>query len=258
MATSFGTDAERYDRARPRYPDALIARLAAEAATALDVGCGTGIVARQLREAGVTVLGVDVDARMAEVARRDGLAVEVAPFETWDPAGRTFDAVVAGQTWHWIDPDAGAAKAAAALAPGGRFCVFWNAAQIPSELVPGFSAVARDALPAPFADLWEQPAAELYASGLGGVADALRRTGAFEEPEEWRFAWTRDYERDAWLDQLPTFGVHTRLTPEQLHPLLARYGAAIDAIGGAFTMSYTTLALTARRAGRGRPATRPR
>jgi hypothetical protein len=25
----------------------------------------------------------------------------VAAFETWDAAGRTFDAIVAGQTWHW-------------------------------------------------------------------------------------------------------------------------------------------------------------
>ena len=57
---------------------------------------------------------------MAEVARRRGLAVEVAAFEAWEPAGRRFDAVVAGQAWHWIDPDAGAAKAAEVLRPGGR------------------------------------------------------------------------------------------------------------------------------------------
>jgi hypothetical protein len=32
-----------------------------------------------------------------------GLEVEVAAFETWDPAGRVFDAVIAGQAWHWVD-----------------------------------------------------------------------------------------------------------------------------------------------------------
>jgi SAM-dependent methyltransferase len=63
---------------------------------------------------------------MADFARRRGLEVEVAAFEAWDPAGRAFDAVVAGQTWHWVDPIAGAAKAAEVLRPGGRLAVFWN------------------------------------------------------------------------------------------------------------------------------------
>jgi hypothetical protein len=41
----------------------------------------------------------EVDARMAEWARRRGLEVEVAAFEAWDPAGRVFDAVVSGGWW---------------------------------------------------------------------------------------------------------------------------------------------------------------
>lgn len=43
MAESFGADAARYDRARPRYPDALIQRIVTT--TMLDVGCGTGFEA---------------------------------------------------------------------------------------------------------------------------------------------------------------------------------------------------------------------
>ncbi len=93
----------------------------------LDVGCGTGIAARQFQAAGCQVLGIDPDERMAGLARRGGLEVEVATVETWDPAGRHFDTVIAGQAWHWVDPVAGAAKAAQALRPGGRLAVFWNA-----------------------------------------------------------------------------------------------------------------------------------
>src|SRR3954447_15322634 len=85
---------------------------------------GTGIAARQFRAAGCTVLGVEPDARMAEFARRSGVEVDVATFEAWDPAGRHFDAVVAGTAWHWVDPVAGAAKAARVLRPGGRLAPF--------------------------------------------------------------------------------------------------------------------------------------
>src|SRR5262245_51607749 len=132
MAESFGVDPERYDRARPRYPDALIERIARP--EVLDVGCGTGIEARQLQAAGCTVLGVDPDARMAAFARRTGVEVEVATFETWDPAGRTFDAVVAGQAWHWVDPMAGPSKAARVLRPGGRLTVFGHVFNAPAPV----------------------------------------------------------------------------------------------------------------------------
>src|SRR5580658_6025977 len=100
----------------------------------LEVGIGTGISARAFRAAGCRVLGVDPDERMAGFARGGGLAVEIAKFEDWEPAGRTFDAVIAGQTWHWVDPVAGAAKAAGVLRPGGRLAVFWNAMELPNDI----------------------------------------------------------------------------------------------------------------------------
>jgi SAM-dependent methyltransferase len=174
IAESFGLDADRYDRARPRYPDALVDRIAAGAARSqhrpdipevLDVGCGTGIVARQFQAAGCRVLGVDPDARMADLARRYGLEVEVSTFEAWPSAGRAFDAVVSGRAWHWVDPVAGAAAAARALRPGGRLAVFWNAFQPPSDLAEAFAAVYRRVMP-------DSP---LFRGGAGhGGPDAYR------------------------------------------------------------------------------------
>ena len=125
VAESFGADPGRYDRVRPRYPAALVEAVVAASPgrDVLDVGCGTGIAARQFQAAGCRVLGVDVDERMAAFARERGVEVEVASFETWEPAGRAFDAVVAGQTWHWIDPNVGPAKAGDVLPPGGRLAL---------------------------------------------------------------------------------------------------------------------------------------
>lgn len=53
-----------YDRSRPAYPDALITRIVSvmPGRDILDVGCGTGIEARQFQAAGCIVLGVDPDA----------------------------------------------------------------------------------------------------------------------------------------------------------------------------------------------------
>ena len=240
VAESFGEDAERYDRTRPRYPAALVERIAAAGPDVLDVGSGTGIVARQLQAAGCRVLGVEPDARMAAFGRRHAVQAEVATFEEWDPAGRVFDAVVAGQAWHWVDPVAGAAKAARVLRPGGRLVVFWNAFGIPPELGEAFRAGYERVLPGSPVSL---TARDAYPTLLAIAIDGMR--DAFEPPEEWRFPWEHTYTRDAWLEQVPTFGGHTTLTPEQRSALLAGIGDAVDAYGGRFVMRYTTLAAAA-------------
>ncbi|MEU8632084.1 class I SAM-dependent methyltransferase [Amycolatopsis sp. NPDC048633] len=247
FAESFGVDAERYDRARPEYPAELVDRVlaASPGRDFLDVGCGTGIEARQFRAAGCRVLGVDPDSRMAAFARESGIDVEVAKFEDWEPAERSFDAVVAGQAWHWVDPVAGAAKAAAVLRPGGVLALFAHVFQPPGAVAEALAEGIRRVLPdSPFAGE-SRSAAELYEVMFAKFADGIRESGHFGAPERWSFAWERTYSRDEWLDLLPTTGGLTRLAQDALADVLAGVGAAIDGLGGGFTLSYTTLAVVA-------------
>jgi SAM-dependent methyltransferase len=244
-------DAERYDRTRPRYPDAMVERIVAASPgpDVLDVGCGTGIEARQFQAAGCKVLGVEPDARMAEFARRSGLEVEVATFEARDPAGRDFDAVIAGQAWHWVDPVAGAAKAAQVLRPGGRLAVFWHVFQPTSDVADAFAAVYQRVLPDSPVNLQAgtKQALDGYQVLFTKAADGIRKVGGFGDPEQWRFDWEQSYTREEWLDQLPTSGAFTRLPSDKLAEVLEGVEAAIDAMGGSFTMPYTTVAVTAAR-----------
>jgi SAM-dependent methyltransferase len=255
VAESFGTDAERYDRTRPSYPAALVDRIVTTSPgpDVVDVGCGTGTAARQFQAAGCKVLGVEPDVRMADFARRSGVEVEVARFEAWDPAGRQFDAVVAGTAWHWVDPVAGAARAAQVLRPGGRLAPFHHVFRSPPELTGVLAEAYRSVAPdSPFnlSNQQIRSSLDLYQPLFAKIADGMREAGGFSEPEQWQYDWERTYTRDEWLDQLPTLGSLTQLPPEKLAEVLEAVGTAIDAIGGGFTMPYTTVAVTATRIGR--------
>jgi SAM-dependent methyltransferase len=252
IAESFGTDAKRYDQARPRYPDALVAWIVAGGLglDVLDVGCGTGIAARQFQAAGCTVLGVEPDARMANFARTSGVAVEVATFEAWEPASRRFDMVVAAQSWHWVNPGLGVAKAADVLHPNGRLAIFGHVFEPPAEVAEPFVAAFRKVAPdSPFSKQPARRPLEMYQALYAKVADTIRQTEQFHEPEQRRFDWEQSYTRDQWLELLPTTGGLNQLSPEQLTEILAAVGHAIDSLGGGFTMPYTTLATAALRAG---------
>jgi SAM-dependent methyltransferase len=220
---------------------------ASPGADVLDVGIGTGIAARLFQSVGCRVLGIDVDERMADLARRNGFEVDVARFEDWDAAGRTFDAVVAGQSWHWVDPLAGAVKARDVLRPGGRLALFWNVFQPPPEIARSFAAVYGRVLTDERGHVWARPALEAYSRVFTNAADGIRQAGAFGDPEQWRFDWERSYTRSEWLDQVPTHGGHGQLPSAQHEELLAGIGAAIDAAGGSFTMGYAAVAITAAR-----------
>ncbi len=242
-AESFGAAAELYDRSRPTYPAELFDfLLGAHPRRVLDVGCGTGIVAALLAERGCDVLGVEPDARMALIARDKGFEVEVSHFETWTDAGRRFDLVTSGQAWHWIDPTTGLVKAATALRPGGRIALFWNLSRLPEPL-----SAALDAVYARFAPELAGRSTALghYSDRGGGTVASLRGSGDFAALEERSFAWSRSYTTAEWLAQLPTHSDHRTMPEAERAALLDAVGAAIDAQGGAFEMTYDVVLVTA-------------
>lgn len=248
-AESFGTDAEQYDRARPGYPAALVDDLlaggaggAGGAGDVLDVGCGTAKAGRLFADRGCRVLGVEPDARMAAVARRHGVAVEVAAFEDWQPAGRRFDLVIAGQSWHWVDPVVGPRRAGELLRPGGRLAVFWNLGDHDAATTAAFDEVYGRMLPARVDDHRPGPP---RGEGIEPHLEAVRATGLFAEPEVRSYEWDHRYSKDEWLDQLPTHSDHRVLPPDVRAAAHAAIGDAIDRLGGSVPVYYETVLMTA-------------
>lgn len=251
----FDQHAEAYDRFRPTYPDAVIDELLGsvpEGLEVLDVGCGTGIASRQMVRRGAKVLGVELAPRMAEIARGHGIAVEIGAFESWDPAGRTFDRVTSAQAWHWLDLPLATAKAASVLRPEGRLCLIWNAGSQPDVLANALEEVYAGAVPRGGHRLFRGYAADRSSDVRTGLDSEIEAVVAMPEfgaaTQKW-FPWTRVYRRDEWLNQLVSRSDHAALEPAVRDRLFQAIGAAIDDHGGSFVMSFETVLITATRLG---------
>jgi SAM-dependent methyltransferase len=134
MTIDFGRAAGDYARHRAGFPEAFFDRLLADGTVrrgdvVLDLGTGTGTVARGLALRGCEVTALDPSAPLlAQAAGLDNAAgvkvkqvrarVENAEF---DPA--SFDVITAGQCWHWFDRARTAALTRRWLRPGGRLVV---------------------------------------------------------------------------------------------------------------------------------------
>ncbi|MGH3955698.1 class I SAM-dependent methyltransferase [Mycobacteroides salmoniphilum] len=200
-AESFGDSADAYDRHRPRYPQPLIDELVSGGQTrALDVGAGTGIAAAQLAAAGAEVLAVEPDARMARVAAGKGITVEVATFEDWQQAGRTFDLVLFAQSFHWVEPTAASQKVLTVLRPGGRLALVWN------RIVPTAPAQHElDTVYADFMDTTRRPSIDTEDT----VSPALEKSGYHVRRSH--FVERRHFSAQEYLDMVFTYSNHLTL-----------------------------------------------
>jgi SAM-dependent methyltransferase len=94
----------------------------------LEVGCGTGwFAARVQRELGCEVHAVDQSARMAELARAEGVDAQVADVQDLPFDDASFDSVAANwMLYHVADLDRGVAEIARVLESGGRLVAITN------------------------------------------------------------------------------------------------------------------------------------
>ena len=136
-------EAQEYDAVRPRYPQQAVEDILALAAAAadprhdaqpriVDLGAGTGILSRQLLQAGARVHAVEPSAAMTQVlshaagAWNEQLTITLAGAEeTGLPRGQA-DVAVAAQAWHWFDAEGVQTEIASLLAPGGALALIWN------------------------------------------------------------------------------------------------------------------------------------
>ena len=187
LARSFGRAVDAYDRGRPGYGADAVAWLLEPVASVArrprvaDVGAGTGKLTRALVDAGAEAVAIDPDAEMLAALRdtTPGVPTFVGTGERMPLPDASVDAVVFGQTWHWVDAAAASTEAGRVLRDGGVLGLVWN---LRDETVPWVARLTRI--------MRGSHAEELLAEGDPPVHAPF---GALER-RSW--SWTRPVSRD--------------------------------------------------------------
>jgi len=239
-----------YERARSGYPAQLyddlfaFAGLRASAgagARVLEIGCASGQASRALAERGVELLCLEPGARLAELACSQLAAfprvrVACTSFEDWPLENEPFDLVVAANSIQWVEPNAGVAKIARALRPGGVLALF-------RKLAVRSGTPLEDAIDAAL------PGASAFASEPA----RLRKERAFQDRRhfgdlrEHQYESTQTCTAREYAELLATQARYQRLSPEAREAGLRRVQGAVLAAGDRITVSYVTHLLLARR-----------
>src|SRR6185295_19143105 len=130
MQIDFGKTAQDYGRYRAGFPSALFDRLATfdigtTGQRVLNLGTGTGTLARGFALRGCHVTGPDPSIPLTEEAQRldheAGVTITyiIAKAEQTGLPDASFDVVSAGQCWHWFDRPKAAQEVIRLLVPQG-------------------------------------------------------------------------------------------------------------------------------------------
>jgi SAM-dependent methyltransferase len=201
----FGRTASDYARHRAGFPPELIDRLLARGiappgARVVDLGTGTGSLARLFAAHGCDVTAVDIAPPLLEQARRldREAGIEVAyveaPAEDTGLPGGAFDVVSAGQCWHWFDRLAAAREVARLLAGAGHAVI----AHFDWLPIAGNAVAATEQLILRYTPSW--PFAEragLYPQWLVDL-----QTAGFTEIETFSFDIDVPYTHEAWVGRV--------------------------------------------------------
>jgi SAM-dependent methyltransferase len=199
----------------------------------VDLGTGTGALARAFAQRGSLVTGVDPAEPLLEQARRlasgAGLSVDFRSGRAEDTGlpSATFDAVTAGQCWHWFDRAAAAREARRLLRRGGALVIaHFDWIPLAGDVVERTEALIERYNP-------EQPKLHLrFGFGVGLYPQWLHdMAGAgFEKIETFSFDTPVPYTHEGWRGRIrASQGVGAMLPPDVVQRFDAELAAELAA-----------------------------
>jgi ubiquinone/menaquinone biosynthesis C-methylase UbiE len=260
----FDRAAEAYERGRRGYPESLLDAACetlelGPASGAVEIGCGTGKLTRDLIRRVGSIDALDPGGDLLLVARRhvDQPTVRFlrSRFEDADLPAAAYDAAFSATAFHWVDPSVGWSKVARILRPGGGLALLTHTVELEVELL----AAWRDVLPA--ANGWEsrdpitlwagaderrENVSELWAWITKSDIARPEAAALFRDVRLRRERIFVEQTVDDALAQVRTQSAYLELDPRLQNRLERRISSYIESVGGTYRPTVFAVLATAR------------
>ncbi|MDB5258953.1 MAG: SAM-dependent methyltransferase [Candidatus Taylorbacteria bacterium] len=215
---NFGALSSEYESARRGYPAEVYEYLKSltkeENPRTLDLGCGTGLATRELKEFGFDVIGADKDAKMIEVAKKTNPEIEyvVAPADNLPFEPETFDVITAFTAFHWFANEQYVEKFKKLLKPGGVFF-----AALKDNRVDDRMKAAHEQ----YREIVKKYAGPQYNSAKNYDPEPLLKKCGFGNVEEEDFQYDEWYTVDGVIKLIQSYSFWN-IVPEEKRPEMVR------------------------------------
>lgn len=221
-ARGFEKAADAYERGRPEYPAAAVEALVralrlAPGALLLDVGAGTGKLARLAASRGARVIALEpARAMIDKLAGAAGVAPVRAVAEALPLRGGSAGAAAAASAFHWFDGPRALRELHRVLRPGGRLALLWNLRDDGVGWVARLSAIVNR----------REGGAPRYRTGEWRRAFELA-PGLFEPVEEGHWRHVHRLSPEGVLDRVASISFVGAMAPGERAAVLAEVRALL-------------------------------
>ncbi len=240
--------AEAYNQVRPRYPQALIDQVVEIAQLSpcsqiLEVGCGPATATTSFAPLGCPMVCLEPNPDFARLAEQNcqpypNIEIQNCAFEEWALAPGKFDAVLAASSFHWIPPEMGYSKAAAALRPEGHLILLWNKELQPRyEVYQQLEQVYQTHAPS-LIRAYEDSATQ--ADILNQLGEMAIASSYFKDMVSGQLEVQVVYTVDQYLLLLNTYSPHLKLDPQPKQQLFTGLRRVLEQNGNTVDLSYVS------------------
>jgi SAM-dependent methyltransferase len=208
-AASFGGAASHYERYRQGPPvEAVDWILPVRVATAVDLGAGTGALARLLVGRADEVVAVEPDDRMRAVLAEGvpGVRAVAGTGESMPLPDASAQAVIASSSWHWMDTVPALREVGRVLVPGGTLAVLWSGVDPESALIAQAQALLSGDGPVALDESSQtELSSALKERSVGEPTLEIPPGVPFDQPEHTVITWDVALNADELVGLLGTF-----------------------------------------------------